>query len=100
MESTATTLAQWAHDYVPTDDDLSLAERSLLDTMAVTLAGRDDDLAAAVGGLPDAARWAAIGHVLDFDDLHMESTTHVSAVCVPATLAAGGGARAYLAGAG
>ena len=30
----------------------------------------------------------------------MESTTHVSAVCVPVALAAGGGARAYLAGAG
>ncbi|MBV8429707.1 MAG: MmgE/PrpD family protein, partial [Solirubrobacterales bacterium] len=36
----------------------------------------------------------------DFDDLHMPSTTHISAVCVPATLAAGGDARAYLAGAG
>jgi 2-methylcitrate dehydratase PrpD len=38
--------------------------------------------------------------VLDFDDLHMASTSHVSAVCVPATLATGGDARAYLAGAG
>src|SRR5579875_1574741 len=51
-------------------------------------------------GLPDAARWAALGHVLDFDDLHIGSTTHVSVVVVPAVLAAGGGARAYLAGAG
>jgi 2-methylcitrate dehydratase PrpD len=45
------------------------------------------------------------GHVLDFDDLHMPSTTHVSVVCVPtalatAELAGGGGARAYLAAAG
>jgi 2-methylcitrate dehydratase PrpD len=38
--------------------------------------------------------------VLDFDDLHMASTTHISAVCVPVALAAKGGARAYLAGAG
>ena len=41
-----------------------------------------------------------LAHVLDFDDLHMESTSHVSAVCVPAVLAAGGDAHAYLAGAG
>jgi 2-methylcitrate dehydratase PrpD len=40
------------------------------------------------------------GHVLDFDDLHMPSTTHVSVVCVPTALATGGGARAYLAAAG
>src|SRR5919107_4733932 len=47
-----------------------------------------------------AGRWAAFAHVLDFDDLHMPSTTHVSAVSVPVALATGGGARAYLAGAG
>ena len=38
--------------------------------------------------------------MLDFDDLHMPSTTHVSAVCVPTALATGGGPRAYLAAAG
>jgi 2-methylcitrate dehydratase PrpD len=48
--------------------------------------------------------------VLDFDDLHVPSTTHISAVIVPAVLAAGPddhdsashdrAARAYLAGAG
>ena len=38
--------------------------------------------------------------MLDFDDLHMESTTHISALCVPAALATGGGARGYLAAAG
>ena len=38
--------------------------------------------------------------MLDFDDLHMGSTTHISVVCLPAVLAAGGGARAYLAAAG
>jgi 2-methylcitrate dehydratase PrpD len=38
--------------------------------------------------------------VLDFDDLHMESTTHISALSVPTALATGGGARGYLAAAG
>ncbi|MEV4647386.1 MmgE/PrpD family protein [Saccharopolyspora sp. NPDC049357] len=100
MESAAETLARWAHELVPDAEDLALAQRSLVDTLAVTLAARDDDLVRISAGLPDAARWAAVGHVLDFDDLHMESTTHISVVCVPATLAAGGDARAYLAGAG
>jgi 2-methylcitrate dehydratase PrpD len=100
MGSTAERLARWAHDLRPDRDDLDLARRSLLDTVAVTLAARGDELVAVAAGLPDAARWAAVGHVLDFDDLHMESTTHISVVCVPATLAVGGDARAYLAGAG
>jgi 2-methylcitrate dehydratase PrpD len=100
MESTAESLARWARQFVPHTEDLALAQRSLVDTLAVTLAARDEELVALVSGLPEAARWAAVGHVLDFDDLHMESTTHVSAVCVPATLAVGGAAHAYLAGAG
>lgn len=100
MDSAAETLARWAHALVPDAEDLALAQRSLVDTLAVTLAARDDDLVRISAGLPDAARWAAVGHVLDFDDLHMESTAHISVVCVPATLAAGGDARAYLAGAG
>ena len=100
MTSTAETLARWAHDLVPDPEDLALAQRSLVDTLAVTLAARDDELAGIASGLSDAARWAAVGHVLDFDDLHVESTAHISVVCVPATLAAGGDARAYLAGAG
>ncbi len=37
---------------------------------------------------------------LYFDDLHLQSTTHISVVCVPAALATGGDARAYLAAAG
>jgi 2-methylcitrate dehydratase PrpD len=41
-----------------------------------------------------------MAHVLDFDDLHTDTTTHISVVTVPAVLAAGGDARAYLAGAG
>ncbi|GII23302.1 MmgE/PrpD family protein [Planosporangium mesophilum] len=100
MPSTAESLARWASTLTPTDDDLALAQRSLTDTVAVTLAARAHPLGPIAAELPDAARWAAMGHVLDFDDLHMESTTHISVVIVPAVLAAGGDARAYLAGAG
>src|SRR6266536_3627921 len=96
----AEALAAWAVRLGPTAEDLDLAERALLDTMAVTLAARDHPLAQVAGGLQDAARWASIGHVLDFDDLHLPSTAHVSVVCVPAVLASGGDARAYLAAAG
>jgi len=100
MTSTARMLAQWAHDLQPTAGDLALADRSLLDTVAVTLAARDHPVTKVAASLTEAGRWATAGHVLDFDDLHMPSTTHVSAVCVPAALAAGGGARGYLAAAG
>src|SRR6266511_2098552 len=96
----AEALAAWAVRLDPTAEDLDLAERALLDTVAVTLAARDHPLAQVAGGLQDAARWASIGHVLDFDDLHLPSTAHVSVVCVPAVLASGGDARAYLAAAG
>jgi 2-methylcitrate dehydratase PrpD len=98
--SLALRLAGWAHDLQPSRGDLELAHRSLLDTVAVTLAARDHRVTALASGLPEAARWAVAGHVLDFDDLHMESTTHISAVCVPTALATGGGAKAYLAAAG
>src|SRR5213080_3236554 len=102
MTSVAVTLAEWAAGLEPDREDLELAHRSLLDTVAVTLAARDHRVArlAAAAGLPEGARWAVAGHVLDFDDLHMPSTTHVSVVCVPAALVTGGGARAYLAAAG
>ena len=100
MTSTASVLAQWAHDLDPTREDLALADRSLLDTVAVTLAARDHPVARIAASLGEAGQWAAAGHVLDFDDLHMPSTTHVSAVCVPTALATGGGPRAYLAAAG
>jgi 2-methylcitrate dehydratase PrpD len=105
MTSVAVTLARWAADLQPSQDDLELAHRSLLDTMAVALAARDHRVTRLAGELSEAARWAVAGHVLDFDDLHMPSTTHVSVVCVPAALAVpdtagGGGARAYLAAAG
>jgi len=100
MTSTARVLAQWAHDLDPTEQDLALADRSLLDTMAVTLAARDHPVARIAASLGEPGQWAAAGHVLDFDDLHMPSTTHISAVCVPTALATGSGARAYLAAAG
>jgi 2-methylcitrate dehydratase PrpD len=47
-----------------------------------------------------AGQWTMAAHVLDFDDLHLESTAHISAVMVPVVLACGGGYRDYLAGAG
>ncbi len=97
-------LARWATELDPSEDDLALARRSLLDTVGVMFAARDDPHAPLFGQLPEAGRWAALGHVLDYDDLHLPSTTHISAVCVPVALAtaAGGaeGERAYLAGAG
>lgn len=100
MTPAATALARWAHELQPQDADTALADRSLADTVAVALAARDSPVTRLAASLPGGARWAVAAHVLDFDDLHMPSTTHVSAVCVPAALAAGGGARAYLAAAG
>jgi 2-methylcitrate dehydratase PrpD len=100
MTSVAVTLAEWAAGLEPGREDLELAHRSLLDTVAVTLAARDHRVTRLAAELPEAARWAVAGHVLDFDDLHMPSTTHVSVVCVPTALATSGGARAYLAAAG
>jgi 2-methylcitrate dehydratase PrpD len=98
--SVADDLAAWACSLEPGAADLELAQRSLRDTVAVTLAARDHRVTSLAGGLSEGGRWAVAGHVLDFDDLHMESTSHVSVVCVPAVLAAGGDARSYLAAAG
>src|SRR3954471_4538273 len=100
MASVAVTLAEWAAELDPDPGDLELAHRSLLDTVAVTLAAREHRVTRLAAALPDGARWAVAGHVLDFDGLHMPSTTHVSVVCVPTALATEGGARAYLAAAG
>ncbi|MEU1276490.1 MmgE/PrpD family protein [Streptomyces sp. NPDC005799] len=96
----ARALAQWARDLRPAPEDLALAERSLADTVAVALAARTHPLRSVAASLPEAARWAAMAHVLDFDDLHTDTTAHISVVTVPAVLAVGGDARAYLAGAG
>ena len=89
MTSVAVTLAEWAAGLEPDREDLELAHRSLLDTVAVTLAARDHRVTRLAEGLPEGARWAVAGHVLDFDDLHMPSTTHVSVVCVPTALEIG-----------
>jgi 2-methylcitrate dehydratase PrpD len=96
----AEALAGWAARFQPGPADLALARRSLQDTMAVTLAARAHPVTRIAAGLPEGARWAVAGHVLDFDDLHLPSTGHVSVVCVPTALASGGGARAYLTAAG
>ena len=98
--TTAYDLADWASTLKPSAADLALAARSLNDTLSVTLAAREHPLTRITAGLSEAAHWAATGHVLDFDDLHMESTTHISVVIVPTVLATGGDAQAYLAGAG
>jgi 2-methylcitrate dehydratase PrpD len=98
--STAHELATWASALEPSEDDLQLAERSLKDTLAVALAARKHPLVSISSRMGEAGHWAAVGHVLDFDDLHMESTTHISTVIVPTVLSTGGDARAYLAGAG
>ena len=100
MPSLALDLARWAEQYVPTADDLALADRSLLDTLAVAVAGRVEPAVRHASVMGDGGRWAVAAHVIDFDDLHMESTTHISTVCIPAALACGGGPQAYLAGAG
>lgn len=96
----AAELANWAHGFAPSAEDQALARRALLDTVAVMLAARDEPLARISKPLTEAGRWAVLAHVLDFDDLHLASTAHISAVCVPVALASGGGARAYLTGAG
>jgi 2-methylcitrate dehydratase PrpD len=93
-------LAAWAGGFEPDEADLALAERSLRDTLAVMIAAREHELRPLFEHLGPAGRWAAQAHVLDYDDLHLPSTTHISAVCVPAAMAGGGGARAYLVGAG
>ena len=93
-------LAQWSVDFVPSAEDLALADRALLDTVAVGLAARQEPILDIAAVLPEVAQWSVACHIMDFDDLHMPSTTHISTVCVPVALALGGGARSYLAGAG
>ncbi|MDQ6918632.1 MAG: MmgE/PrpD family protein, partial [Candidatus Dormibacteraeota bacterium] len=80
----------------PSDEDLALARRSLLDTVAVAVAGRGEPVSRIAAREDEACRWATAGHALDYDDLHLESTAHISVVCVIAALAARGGERAYL----
>jgi len=100
-ESIAHALAAWAIDLVPTADDLRLAEAALRDTLATSVGAMSDaGVRPVVEELSRPAALGALAHWTDYDDLHVPSTTHISAVCVPATLASGGAADAYLAGAG
>ncbi len=98
--SVASVLAQWAVSVEPSAEDVALADRALLDTVAVGLAARQEPLLGIAAVLPEEAQWAVACHIIDFDDLHLPSTTHISSVCVPVVLALEGGARSYLAGAG
>ena len=77
-------LAEWAGRIEPTAADRALANRSRRDTLAVAHAARHHPLLERVHVLGDEGRQAVAAHVLDFDDLHLPSTTHISAVCVPA----------------
>jgi 2-methylcitrate dehydratase PrpD len=99
-QSVAESLAGWAASFEPMPSDLVLAQAALVDTVAVAVAAQGHALSALARGLGEGGRWAFLAHLLDYDDLHLGSTTHISAVCVPAAVSSGGGARAYLAGAG
>jgi len=96
----AVELAAWAASFEPSAEDLALARRALVDTVAVAVAGRFEPVVEIARSEDEATRWAAAAHALDYDDLHLPSTAHLSAVCVPAALSVGGGELAYLAGAG
>ncbi|WP_107706325.1 MmgE/PrpD family protein [Nocardioides allogilvus] len=96
----AEALAEWALALVPSHEDLALADRALLDTVAVGVTARRHHILRVGASLAEVGRWAAACHVIDFDDLHMPSTAHISTVCIPVALATGGGSAAYLAGAG
>ncbi len=89
-------LAEWAAALEPTPADLELADRSRRDTLAVAHAARDHPLLGRLAALGEEGRRAVAAHVLDYDDLHLPSTTHISAVCVPVAAEA----RGYLAAAG
>src|ERR1700689_737945 len=69
MTPAAEALARWAADLEPGPDALALADRALLDTVAVALAARDHPVTTLAAGLPEGARWARAGHGADFADL-------------------------------
>ena len=100
VPSITTALAEWAVSLEPGAQDRALADRALADTVAVGLAARQEPILDIAAILPEEALWAVACHVIDFDDLHLPSTTHISTVCVPVALSLGGGALSYLAGAG
>ena len=82
MTPVAEQLAAWAAGLEPSDDDLALARRSLVDTVAVAIAARAHPIGELLGELSQAEAWGVLAHVLDFDDLHMASTsTRASSAC-------------------
>jgi 2-methylcitrate dehydratase PrpD len=93
-------LGHWAATRTSSSGDGELADAALIDTVCVALAAREQPVAEMAAVLGSPGQWAAMAHALDYDDLHLPSTSHISAVCVPAALAHGGGSAAYLAGAG
>jgi 2-methylcitrate dehydratase PrpD len=93
-------LADWAANFEPSKFDEQVARGALIDTVCVAVAARDHPIARLAQPLGPAGQWSAMAHALDYDDLHLPSTSHISAVCVPAALACHGEMRAYLAGAG
>jgi 2-methylcitrate dehydratase PrpD len=100
MVSVADRVAAWAADAAPTGAELDLADAALADTLSVILAAARAGLHVGIPVLGAAGSASALAHVLDFDDVHLPSTSHISAVCLPVALASGGDARSYLAGAG
>lgn len=100
MDSVAVRVAGWAAAAAPAPADLDLADIALVDTLSVILAAARSGPPAGTPALGPAGAASACAHVLDYDDLHLPSTSHISAVCLPVALACGGDARAYLAGAG
>lgn len=100
MTANAELLAGWTQQLEPSGEDAVLARQSLIDTCAVMLAAAADPMLDRARPLGEAGLWAVAAHLLDFDDLHLPSTAHISAVITPVVLACGGDARAYLAGAG
>lgn len=93
-----------------------LAQRALLDTLGVALAGRDEnasrriiDFVRGIGASPRCSVWGTglsssateaalangvMAHVLDYDDVGNRAQGHVSAVLYPALLAAAEQSRA------
>ncbi len=49
-------LVDWASRLAPSREDLELAARSLRDTLAVTIAARNDDICAIVAECPEPLR--------------------------------------------
>src|SRR3954471_5162143 len=76
----ADALAGWAARFVADRQDRELAARSLVDTLAVLAAGRGHRDAPLGCQLGEAGRLAMLAHLMDYVDLPLPSTSHISAV--------------------